>query len=395
VERTCDRWFVLSAKYGLLDPETVIDTYDVTLTKASEQAKREWSEGVLSALEVELGELRGLEFECHAGAAYLDHGVVAGLRARGASVERPTDGLPLGRQLSFYASGTGQRHPPNSRAPTVATTSVSVPPRPDLVSVEKPADGAANPQKTKEVVAALLAFGDSLPSGGLIAIGPDPASDELIRTDGFAFLLGVIFDQGIRFERAWRAPFELRQRLGHLDPTRIVADPKAVRRAVASPPALHRYVNNLPSWIVLAARRVLDEYDGDAERIWNDHPTAEEVRRRLERFQGIGQKKAAMAVEILERQRGIAISHLEGSDIAFDVHVRRVFLRTGIADRDDQRHMIERARALNPERPGALDYPAWWIGHEWCRPSEPLCEGCALVDFCPRLVSRAIGVSGA
>ena len=86
-----------------------------------------------------------------------------------------------------------------------------------------------------------------------------------------------------------------------------------------------------------AAARVLDGYGGDAERIWNDDPTAEDLRRRLERFQGIGQKKAAMAVEILERQRGTAIRRLEGSDIAFDVHVRRVFLRTGIArDRWDR-----------------------------------------------------------
>lgn len=79
------------------------------------------------------------------------------------------------------------------------------------------------------------------PQGPLIAIGPDPESDELIRNDGFAFLLGVIFDQGIRYERAWRAPYELQQRLGHLDPARIVADPEAVRRTVAGPPALHRY----------------------------------------------------------------------------------------------------------------------------------------------------------
>lgn len=93
---------------------------------------------------------------------------------------------------------------------------------------------------------------------------------------------------------------------------------------------------------------MLDEYGGDAERIWNDDPTAEDLRRRLERFQGIGQKKAAMAVEILERQRGTVIRRLEGSDIAFDVHVRRVFLRTGIAERDDQQHMVEAARRLHP-----------------------------------------------
>jgi uncharacterized HhH-GPD family protein len=241
----------------------------------------------------------------------------------------------------------------------------------------------------------MLAFGDSLSAGELIAIGPDPESDELIRTDSFAFLLGVLFDQGIRYERAWHAPLDLKQRLGYLDPEAIASDPEAVRRAIAEPPALHRYVNNLPSWIVSAARRVLDEYDGDAERIWSDEPTAEQLRSRLEQFQGIGQKKAAMAVEILERQRGVMIRHLEGSDIAFDVHVHRVFLRTGMADRDDQRHMVERARFLNPERPGALDYPAWWIGHEWCRPVDPLCDRCPLTATCPRLIDRANGVSSA
>jgi uncharacterized HhH-GPD family protein len=243
------------------------------------------------------------------------------------------------------------------------------------------------------VVAALLAFGSTLSAGELIALGPDPESDDLVQHDPFAFLLGVIFDQGIPYERAWRAPYELRERLGYLEPVRIVADPEAVRRAVARPPALHRYVNNMPTWIVAAAARVLDDYGGNAQRIWNDRPTAEELRRRFERFQGVGQKKAAMAVEILERQLGVPVTHLEGSDIAFDVHVRRVFLRTGLAERDDQAHIVARARALNPERPGALDYPAWWIGHEWCRPADPLCEVCPLAMTCPRLLNRAIGVS--
>ena len=392
VERTCDRWFVLSAKYGLVELDTVIDPYDQTLTKASEPERRDWSRGVLAALEGALGDLREITFECHAGAAYLEHGVITGLLARGASVERPTDGLAFGRQLAFYTRAPeahGQPLPPS----VTAARPVPVPPRPDLAPPQTSSPATFSKEGTEAVVAALVRFGDSLSSGGLIAIGPDTESDELIRGDGFAFLLGVIFDQGIRYERAWRAPLDLKRRLGYLDPTRIAAHPEAVHRAVAEPPALHRYVNNLPSWIVLAARRVLDDYDGDAERIWNDRPTAEQLRRRLERFQGIGQKKAAMAVEILERQRGVEITHLQGSDIAFDVHVRRVFLRTGVAEHDDQRHMIQRARLLNPERPGALDYPAWWIGHEWCRPSEPACPACPITEACPKLIGQAAGVS--
>ena len=83
-----------------------------------------------------------------------------------------------------------------------------------------------------------------------------------------------------------------------------------------------------------------------------------------------------------------------GSDIAFDVHVRRVFLRTGLAERDDVSHMVEVARALYPPRPGELDYPTWRVGRTWCRPENPDCDQCALGDVCPRLIDRGNAVNG-
>src|SRR5713101_2237036 len=98
---------------------------------------------------------------------------------------------------------------------------------------------------------------------------------------------------------------------------------------------------------------------------------------------GIGQKKAAMAVEILERQLGVPVQRMEGSDIAYDIHTRRVFLRTRLADRDDREHMISVARRLNPTRPGALDMPTWLIGRGWCHPGVPNCEACPLTNVCP------------
>jgi len=152
----------------------------------------------------------------------------------------------------------------------------------------------------------------------------------LVIDDPFAFLLAVILDQGIKAERAWAGPYLLKLRLGHLDPARIAADPGAVQNAVKTPPTLQRYVNKIPAWIVAAASRVLRDYDSDAARIWTDQ-SAQEVQRRLDAFEGIGQKKAAMAVEILARDLRVPIRDLEGSDIAYDVHVRRVFLRTGLA----------------------------------------------------------------
>ena len=63
---------------------------------------------------------------------------------------------------------------------------------------------------------------------------------------------------------------------------------------------LHRYIEKMPRWLVLAARRVMSQYGGDASGIWTDHPNAEELQERFDAFAGIGQK-AAMVVEILER----------------------------------------------------------------------------------------------
>ncbi len=242
------------------------------------------------------------------------------------------------------------------------------------------------------VVDALLAHGEALAELPPANAAPDPEADAFLRSDPFAFLVAVVLCQGITAERAWSSPWLLRQRLGHLDPARMVADPEAVRAAIAQPPCIHRYVVNTPRWVVAAAQRVLDEYDGDAGAIWGDEPTSTELHRRLLAFDGIGQKKAAMAVEILERDLGVVVSDVTGSDVAYDVHVRRVFLRTGLAEVDERQHLVDRARAAHPERPGALDLPAWDVGRRWCRPRDPDCCACPLGGACPRWVDRAADV---
>jgi endonuclease III len=77
------------------------------------------------------------------------------------------------------------------------------------------------------------------------------------------------------------------------------------------------------------------------------------------------------------------------------VHVRRVFLRTGFAERDDVHHMVAVARSVHPERPGALDNPAWDVGRRWCRPKDPDCAPCPLLRACARYIARGDGVTGA
>jgi endonuclease III len=139
---------------------------------------------------------------------------------------------------------------------------------------------------------------------------------------------------------------------------------------------------------------VLHEYKGDAALIWADMPQATDLQSRLDAFKGISQKKAAMAVEILERDLGVPIRAMHGSDIAYDIHVRRVFQRTRLAERDDLEHMVAVAREAYPDRPRAIDLPAWLVGRQWCRAGIPDCPNCVLTEVCPKDIARAAGVIG-
>ena len=280
--------------------------------------------------------------------------------------------------------------------PGPATRSKQPPPAPR----SRPAAASKRSARVKQeaVTRALLEFGrehHATEDAAVLDFTDNPEANELLRSDPFAFLCAVIFDQGMPSERAWLVPWQLKQRLGHLDPAQIVGDPDAVANAMQEVPKLHRYVNKMPDWIVRAAQRVLDRYGGDASTIWSDNPTADDLQKRFDDFVGIAQKKAAMAVETLERDLGVPVRDLERSDIAYDVHIRRVFLRSRLADRDDRATLLGAARRLHPDRPGELDLPTWLIGRGWCHARVPDCGSCPLTEVCPKQIERATLVASA
>jgi uncharacterized HhH-GPD family protein len=254
-------------------------------------------------------------------------------------------------------------------------------------------------EQQRVVADALLLFGRELEALGAAQVGEsftgDPDADDLLHSSANAFLLGVLFTQGIPAERAWAGPYLLAQRLGTLDLTVLASRPDKVREALQRPPMLHRFKETLPKWISSAAERLLTDYDGDATRIWPAGDHVIEVTERLSAFDGIGRKKAVMAVEILTRHFGVELEGRECGQVAYDVQVRRVFLRSGLVA-EDSIEAIERAAALAcPQAPGTLDLPAWLVGRETCRPRVPACDECRLGAVCPKVVAlNPEGVGG-
>jgi uncharacterized HhH-GPD family protein len=255
--------------------------------------------------------------------------------------------------------------------------------------------GRAKPSADRaEVVHALVDFTECYMDD--VDVGPanfasTPEANQLILDDPFAFLLGVVFDQYIPAENAWRTPHVLQQRLGHLDPFRIAQDHEGVRRALGK--AARHIADDLPATVVSVARFVCDKYHGDAEAIWRGNPTARDVQDRLSQIPGVGPRKAAMAVQMLRRDCDAAIRDVPGSDIAYDMHARRVLLRTGLADVDELGHMHAVVRDADPTRGAGIGLPAWQIGRTWCRAEIRWCESCPLTEVCPKRLDIAPGTT--
>ncbi|MDZ4177790.1 MAG: hypothetical protein U1E29_00945 [Coriobacteriia bacterium] len=244
-----------------------------------------------------------------------------------------------------------------------------------------------------------MAYGRELSEAGAAQMGGSftgtPHFDALIQADPNAFLIGVLFTQGIPAERAWAGPYRLRERLGHLDAGRLAREPEAVVAAFSRSPMLHRFKNTLPKWVSSAGERIEREWGGDASAIWEPGTHVLEVTERLSAFDGIGRKKAVMAVEILVRHFGVELIGRECGQVAYDVQVRRVFLRAGLVDRDSVEEIEAAAAKACPKAPGTLDLAAWLIGRETCRPKRPACDACRLAKACPRLTDRNVTGVGA
>ena len=91
VERSCEAWFILSPRHGLVAPGDWLEPYSETLRDASPEQRREWSRRIQAALEEKLGGLRGVSFEIHAGPEFYEDGLRAALTEAGAKVSIGAD----------------------------------------------------------------------------------------------------------------------------------------------------------------------------------------------------------------------------------------------------------------------------------------------------------------
>lgn len=137
-------------------------------------------------------------------------------------------------------------------------------------------------------------------------IAQDPAADELLTDNPFALLVGMMLDQQYPMEHAFRGPAKVLDRFGSFDPAAIAdAAPEEFAALCSTPPAIHRYPGAMAARLQDLARIVVEEYDGDAARIWTGAADAKDLAKRLKALPGFGPQKVKIFVALVAKQVGV------------------------------------------------------------------------------------------
>jgi uncharacterized HhH-GPD family protein len=124
----------------------------------------------------------------------------------------------------------------------------------------------------------------------------------------YAFLLGLIFNQNIKAERAWQAPFTLFERLSTNDPNSILYIPVTeVEFAIQTSPAIHPFSRDMASRVISSTDLLISKYGGDARNIWKPEVGAQELISRFVEFYGIGNHKAIVGLFLLTVEKGVIV----------------------------------------------------------------------------------------
>jgi len=93
-----DLWFILSAKYGLLPPDKVIEPYNVTLKSMSKYQRKMWAKRVLQDLMPHISPNDTIIFL--AGQVYREF-LEESLHRMGCHISVPMEGLRIGEQMQW------------------------------------------------------------------------------------------------------------------------------------------------------------------------------------------------------------------------------------------------------------------------------------------------------
>jgi uncharacterized HhH-GPD family protein len=192
-------------------------------------------------------------------------------------------------------------------------------------------------------------------STSAIPVTGQEEADRLLADNPLALLIGMLLDQQVPMEWAFRGPLTLKERLGGtLDAETIAAlGEDKIEAIFRDKPAMHRYPGSMGKRTHALCAYIVEHYGGDAAAIWRGAPSGQEIYRRLRELPGYGDEKAKIFLAILGKRLGVAPQGWEEAAAPFSDATPR-----SVADVDSPESLDrvrEFKRARKAEKKGKAD----------------------------------------
>lgn len=135
----------------------------------------------------------------------------------------------------------------------------------------------------------------------------DPEADRLLTDDDNALLLGMVLDQQVPLEKAFGGPWVIASRMGGTFDVAAIAQMSEddFVTLCSQRPAIHRFPGSMAKRVRQVCQRVVEDYEGDIRRLYDQASTGAELRAALASLPGFGAQKAAIFTALLGKQRGV------------------------------------------------------------------------------------------
>lgn len=153
----------------------------------------------------------------------------------------------------------------------------------------------------------------------------DDAADALLVADPLALVIGMLLDQQVPMEWAFRSPNTLKARLGdRFTAVGIAAmDPEDLVAVFCAKPALHRYPAAMARRVHELCVHLVDHHDGDAAKVWKGVRSGDQLLARVRALPGYGAEKSQIFVALLAKRFGKAPAGWEAAAGPFADHQPR------------------------------------------------------------------------
>jgi hypothetical protein len=239
------------------------------------------------------------------------------------------------------------------------------------------------------VLQAMIAHWRSQPAEQLllenVKFASDPEANRLVKEDLTAFLLAASIDRGGKAFYIWNTPYLLKKKWGHLDTRIIRAMDPAVLAAdpvvVAVPSQITRL--QIAKTLISVASVIEKDFGGDPNGFFTG--TTDEIYEKLQRIFGV--KTGIARMMLIQRLLFFGLVPEPGGSTMpkIDVHVERVFKRTGVVTQATDAQVATALKGCTAEEVGIVDQVAWIIGATVCTPKHPKHAACPLEAVCPKI----------